>query len=59
METLSALARDIYAVGWICALPGEMAASRALPDERHPILTQNPSDHNSYTLGRIAYTMLS
>jgi nucleoside phosphorylase len=53
METLSALARDKYAVGWICALPVEMASSQALLDERHPILKQNPNDHNSYTLGRI------
>ncbi|CAH0053912.1 unnamed protein product [Clonostachys solani] len=53
METLSALARDKYAAGWICALPVEMAASQALLDERHPILQQNPNDHNSYTLGRI------
>ncbi|VUC20532.1 unnamed protein product [Clonostachys rosea] len=53
METISALARDKYAVGWICALPVEMAASQALLDERHPILKQNPHDHNSYTLGRI------
>ncbi|CAG9988694.1 unnamed protein product [Clonostachys byssicola] len=53
METRSALAHEGYAVGWICALPMEMAASQALLDERHPVLAQNHNDHNSYTLGRI------
>lgn len=43
-----------YTVGIICALPHEMAAASAVLDETHPDLTeQDPSDHNSYRLGRI------
>jgi nucleoside phosphorylase len=40
-------------VGWICALPSEMAAARAMLDEHHNPLQQNSRDHNTYTLGRI------
>lgn len=42
-----------YTVGWICALPIEMAVAVGMLDERHPSLLQNAHDHNSYTLGRI------
>ena len=42
-----------YTVGWICALPTEMAAAWAMLDERHNHLQQNPCDHNTYILGRI------
>src|SRR6266487_891447 len=42
-----------YTVGWICALPTEMAAAQAMLDERHGPLQQDPYDHNTYTLGRI------
>jgi nucleoside phosphorylase len=42
-----------YTVGWICALPSEMAAARAMLDEHHNPLQQNSRDHNTYTLGRI------
>ncbi|KAL2834634.1 hypothetical protein BJY01DRAFT_81615 [Aspergillus pseudoustus] len=44
---------ETYTVGWICALPKEMAASQAMLDETHPSLPQDRSDPNSYTLGRI------
>jgi nucleoside phosphorylase len=44
---------ESYTVGWICALPKEMAASQAMLDEIHPPLPQDTSDPNSYTLGRI------
>ncbi|KAJ0422968.1 purine and uridine phosphorylase [Aspergillus carlsbadensis] len=47
------LSHEIYTVGWICALPKEMAASLAMLDETHPRLPQDESDPNSYTLGRI------
>ncbi|KAL2816085.1 hypothetical protein BJX63DRAFT_388241 [Aspergillus granulosus] len=43
-----------FAVGWICALPLEMAAARAVLDEIYDDLPVQPSDHNAYTLGRIA-----
>ncbi|KAJ0425454.1 nucleoside phosphorylase domain-containing protein [Aspergillus carlsbadensis] len=42
-----------YTVGWICALPIEMAASRTMFDELHPSLIQDETDTNTYTLGRI------
>jgi nucleoside phosphorylase len=43
-----------YQVGWICALPVEGSAAMAMLDERHdgPV-SRSPSDHNSYTLGKI------
>jgi hypothetical protein len=45
--------RDDYTVGWICALPNEMAAAKAMLDDIHTDLPVHPSDHNTYTLGRI------
>ena len=42
-----------YTVGWICAVPVEMAAAKALLDEVHEDLPIPPQDPNSYTLGRI------
>jgi nucleoside phosphorylase len=44
---------DKYTVGWICALPIEMAVAVGMLDERHDSLPQNSHDHNNYTLGRI------
>ncbi|KAL2828521.1 purine and uridine phosphorylase [Aspergillus cavernicola] len=45
--------KDDYTVGWICALPVEMAASRTMFDEIHPSLVQEETDTNTYTLGRV------
>jgi nucleoside phosphorylase len=43
-----------YTVGWICALPLEMAAATAMLDEEHGKPTrQDPNDKNNYTLGRV------
>ncbi|BCS27796.1 5'-methylthioadenosine/S-adenosylhomocysteine nucleosidase family protein [Aspergillus puulaauensis] len=47
------LAYKDYTVGWICALPIEMAAAKAMLDELHADLPANPSDENTYILGRI------
>lgn len=50
------LSPDHYTVGWIAALPIERAAATALLNERHPEpqgFSQNPSDPNSYTWGRM------
>ncbi|KAI3015357.1 hypothetical protein CBS147347_11230 [Aspergillus niger] len=44
---------DDYTVAWICALPLELAAAKAMLDDVHPPLPQPQSDHNVYTLGRI------
>lgn len=43
-----------YTVGWVCALPLEMAAAKGMLDEVHPNpADQDPADHNSYALGVI------
>ncbi|KAF4210319.1 hypothetical protein CNMCM5878_004636 [Aspergillus fumigatiaffinis] len=42
-----------YTVGWVCALPVELAAARKMLDEKHPDPPQDASDSNLYTLGRI------
>ncbi|KIV80467.1 hypothetical protein PV11_07965 [Exophiala sideris] len=43
-----------YQVGWVCALPKELTAARAMLDEEHePYSSQVPHDNNSYVLGRI------
>ncbi|KAE8372665.1 violaceus kinesin [Aspergillus bertholletiae] len=43
-----------YTVAWICALPLEIAATKAMLDEVHPSLPQPETDHNVYTLGRVS-----
>lgn len=47
------LSHDDYRVGWICAIPIEMAAARAMLDEVHDCLPNWPNDENTYTLGSI------
>jgi nucleoside phosphorylase len=47
------LRRGDYDVGWVCALPVELAAAQALLDEEHERLGQDVNDTNLYTLGRI------
>jgi hypothetical protein len=42
-----------YTVGWICALPVELAAAVEMMDEEHQRLPQDPTDTNSYSFGRI------
>ncbi|KAL2811302.1 nucleoside phosphorylase domain-containing protein [Aspergillus granulosus] len=42
-----------YTVAWICALPLEMAAARAMLDRVHPSQPQPETDHNNYILGDI------
>jgi hypothetical protein len=46
----SRIRREDYRIGWVCALPVELAAAKAMLDEEH----QRFSDDDSiYTLGRI------
>jgi len=45
--------REDYTVGWICALPLEMAAAKAMLDDIHEDLPIQPNDRNTYTLGKI------
>ncbi|KAH7135522.1 pfs domain-containing protein [Dendryphion nanum] len=42
-----------YSVGWICALPIELAAAQAMLDEKHAEQSVNNHDPSIYTLGRI------
>ncbi|RYO95808.1 hypothetical protein DL765_011770 [Monosporascus sp. GIB2] len=44
---------DDYTIGWVCALPTELAAAKAMLDHVHAILPNDPNDGNSYTLGAI------
>ena len=48
------LSRNDYNVGWVCALPIELAAAHEMLDEEHQSLPPDPDDTNLYTLGRIA-----
>ncbi|KAF3142747.1 hypothetical protein TWF703_000250 [Orbilia oligospora] len=49
------LSFDDYTIGWICALPIEMAVAIAMLDQIHASnsLHRHPNDHNTYTLGEI------
>jgi nucleoside phosphorylase len=47
------LSRDDYTIGWVCALPVERASATSMLDEVHRNLPVPPTDHNTYTLGRI------
>lgn len=48
------LANHNYTIGWICALPLEMAAARAMLDDDHGRPNcQDPSDPNNYYCGSI------
>ncbi|KAF3058835.1 Ankyrin repeat domain-containing protein 50 [Trichoderma lentiforme] len=42
-----------YTVGWVCALPIEMAAAEAILDSKHVRLPRKEGDPNTYTFGRI------
>jgi nucleoside phosphorylase len=48
-----AVRAENYTVGWICALPIEMAAATAMLDDRHEPLPRPSHDHNIYTFGRV------
>jgi len=42
-----------YTVGWLCALPIELAAAQLLLDKTHGDLPYDPNDDTQYTLGSI------
>jgi nucleoside phosphorylase len=42
-----------YTVGWVCALPIEMAAATAILDSKHATLPSKKGDSNTYTFGRV------
>jgi nucleoside phosphorylase len=47
------LRREEYTVGWICALPVELAAAQEILDEEHEDPEQDEHDNNMYALGQI------
>ncbi|VUC29558.1 unnamed protein product [Clonostachys rosea] len=49
----SKMSHNDYSVGWICALPKEQTAAKAMLDKFHDPLTKPKEDHNAYTLGSI------
>ena len=42
-----------YTIGWLCALPIELAAARLLLDKNHEKPPYDPNDDTQYTLGSI------
>lgn len=47
------LAHGDYTIAWICALPLELTASRAMLDKEHQTVPSQPGDDNAYVLGCI------
>ena len=52
VQTLSDT-RETYTVGWVCALPVELAAAKSMLDTIHHSLPTPPGDQNNYTFGSI------
>ena len=52
-RALKEMAHTDYTVGWICALPTELAVAVAMLDEHHVTLPRDSHDINNYNLGRI------
>ncbi|KAF3385839.1 Nephrocystin-3 [Talaromyces pinophilus] len=50
---MSSLTHADYTIAWICALPPEAAAARAMLDRTHDSLPVPSSDPNAYTLGEV------
>ncbi|KAN0072745.1 hypothetical protein V8E54_008859 [Elaphomyces granulatus] len=48
------MTHEDYTVAWICALPLEAAAAKAMLDKTHPQLLQSAADDNAYMLGEIS-----
>ncbi|KAE8131262.1 hypothetical protein BDV38DRAFT_288861 [Aspergillus pseudotamarii] len=48
-----AFTHNDYTVAWICALPLELAAAKAMLDDVHHPPPRPQFDHNVYTLGRV------
>ena len=47
------LRREDYTVGWVCALPVELAAAQEMLDEEHETPRTDTHDTNIYTCGRV------
>ena len=53
MAARASLYYNDYTIGWIYALPMDMAAAKLLLDGIHPSLPRPPIDQNTYILGNI------
>jgi nucleoside phosphorylase len=53
VQEIVSLTHEDYTLGWVCALPKEIVAAKAMLDQVHLPLPQPPHDSNNYTLGRI------
>lgn len=53
MAARATLSHKDYMVGWICALPLEMAAAKLMLDTIYLSLPRLPTDQNTYILGNI------
>jgi nucleoside phosphorylase len=51
--TRNTLSHEDYTVGWISALPLEMAIAKEMLDVVHDQLPQDVNDYNTYTLGSV------
>jgi nucleoside phosphorylase len=47
------LRREDYTIGWVCALPVELAAAQEMLDEEHETPRTDAHDTNIYTCGRV------
>jgi hypothetical protein len=47
--TMLSMKHEDYTVGWICALPAELAAAVGMLDERHSTLPSRQQDNNTYS----------
>jgi nucleoside phosphorylase/tetratricopeptide (TPR) repeat protein len=54
MRTMSSLTPDDYTIAWICALPLEAAAARAMLDKTHTPPRWSPTDPNAYEFGELS-----
>ncbi|CVK92446.1 uncharacterized protein FMAN_07342 [Fusarium mangiferae] len=52
-QTLLNVPRNEYSVGWICALPVELAAAKSMLDALHETFDQHIHDSNTYIFGSI------
>lgn len=51
---MASLSAEKYTIGWICAIPTELIAAKAMLDTTHgPLKSQPKHDGNNYTLGSI------
>lgn len=52
---MGGITRDDYTIGWICALPIEMAAAKIMLDRINVEAPRIPGDNNCYILGSIGH----